>query len=91
MANERLEAQNKANMLKPEMVGHKYKHFKGGVYVIDNIGIHSETAELFVVYSNEHNPDLTWCRPLDMFLSEVDHEKYPDVTQKLRFEKMDKI
>lgn len=49
------------------------------------VATHTETKEELVVYM--HN-DKIWARPLDMFLSEVDHEKYPDVTQKYRFERI---
>ena len=70
-----------------------FKHFKGNLYKIIAVGHHSETKEKLVVYydlsgknSTEHDPCI---RPLDMFMSEVDHEKYPDVKQKYRFEKIE--
>lgn len=64
--------------------GEKYKHFKIGK-IVEVIGIsrHTENQEWTVVYRYE---DKIWNRPLDMFMSEVDHEKYPDVAQKYRFE-----
>ena len=65
-----------------------YKHFKGNIYVITDIAIHSETKEPMVIYKNFDNPDLVWCRPLSMFMSKVDHEKYPEVKQIMRFEKI---
>ena len=69
-----------------------YKHFKGNYYMIIAVGHHSETGEKMVVYydlSGENSTLVNPCiRPLDMFMSEVDHEKYPDVKQKYRFEKV---
>ena len=49
------------------------------------IGIsrHTETEEVSVVYSYEGQ---IWNRPLNMFMSEVDRRKYPNVSQKYRFE-----
>ena len=63
-----------------------YKHFKGDYYLVVDIANHSETKEKYVVYRQLYNDGKLWIRPLDMFTSEVDHEKYPDVKQKYRFE-----
>lgn len=68
-----------------------YKHFKGKLYEIIAVGHHSETKERMVVYYDILGQNSTindpCIRPLEMFMSEVDHEKYPDVKQKYRFEK----
>ena len=72
-----------------------YRHFKGNLYEIIAVGHHSETKEQMVVYydlsgknSTIDNPCI---RPLDMFMSEVDHRKYPNVKQKYRFQKVIKL
>ena len=83
----RMDAQITSNQYKEKMVGKKYKHFKGGMYEVVDIAVHSETSELMVVYKS-CSQSLCWVRPLDMFLSEVDKEKYPDVEQKMRFEEV---
>ncbi len=65
---------------------HVYRHFKGDYYLTEDIANDSETGEPFVVYRKLYGDGGLWIRPLKMFLSEVDREKYPDCEQKYRFE-----
>ena len=66
-----------------------YKHFKGDYYLLEDVARDSETDEEMVIYRKLYEDCTLWIRPLKMFLSEVDHEKYPDVKQKYRFELQD--
>lgn len=72
-----------------------YRHFKGGIYRLLHVGKHTETGDVVCVYECRVPGESTncisktgdiWVRPYDMFFSEVDHEKYPDVEQKYRME-----
>ena len=82
-----METENKA-----VLVGGVYRHFKGFTARIITLATHTETGEQLVIYeckgaeSSGNHKDGIYARPLEMFLSEVDHEKYPEVMQQYRFE-----
>lgn len=72
--------------------GDIYRHFKGKMYQILDIVYDSETnnddePKKVVVYQALYGEKLKWTRPYEMFTSEVDHQKYPNVKQPYRFEK----
>ena len=66
-----------------------YKHFKGDYYIVEDVAIHSETNEKYVVYRQLYGESKLYIRPYDMFTSKVDKIKYPEVKQKYRFELQD--
>ena len=68
------------------IAGRKYRHFKNKMYEVIGIATHSETGEDYVVYKPLYGEQKMYIRPLDMFASKVDREKYPDVKQEYRFE-----
>lgn len=82
----RMNNQKLAKEYREKLVGKKFKHFKGNIYKVIEVGIHSEDAGCMVIYHTDSDESLVWVRPLEMFLSEVDKNKYPDVEQKYRFE-----
>ncbi len=66
-------------------IGNVYRHFKGHIVEVLNIGKDASTLEELVIYKHLKTNEV-WVRPLKEFESEVDHNKYPDVKQKYRFE-----
>ena len=67
-------------------VGQTYRHFKGNLYKILAMAMHTETDESLVIYQALYGEKTVYARPQKMFLEEIDLVKYPTAEQKLRFE-----
>ena len=63
-----------------------YRHYKGDLYIVEDVCRHSETGEEMVLYRALYDDGQLWARPMEIFLDELDCKKYPDVKQKYRFE-----
>lgn len=63
------------------MINRVYRHFKGGLYLVMDIAINSETMEEMVVYRALYGDNKLWVRPKDMFLDVVNRNN-----QEHRFE-----
>ena len=58
-----------------------YKHYKGDLYIVEDIIYNSETNEKMVAYRALYGDNKLWCRPYDMFMDEVNKNSH-----KYRFE-----
>ena len=51
-----------------------YKHYKGNLYEVLDVGRHSETEEWMVIYRTLYGDEGTWVRPFEMFIESIEFE-----------------
>ena len=86
-----MEIQDKVKRVKDEMIGHKYKHFKGNEYIVVDVGLNIENNNIIVMVRDMKNPSITQCISYAKFTSNVDKTKYPKSKQRMVFGKIGTI
>ena len=51
-----------------------YKHYKGNLYRVIGIGVHSESLEKLVIYRAVDDTNKIWVRPLNMWNEEIEKD-----------------
>jgi len=63
-----------------------YKHYKGNLYIVEDIALNSDNLEKYVIYRALYGDNVLFTRPLSEFLEVLDKNQFPNVKQKYRFE-----
>lgn len=66
-----------------------YRHFKGNIYKVLGIALHTETGEELVIYQAQYGEYRLFARPIEMFSARLDKTQYPDASQTYRFEQIE--
>lgn len=65
---------DKKEVTVPALQKGRYRHFKGNLYEVVDVALHSETMEPHVVYRALYGEGGLWIRPLSMFLEIVERD-----------------
>ncbi len=71
MGQKAMESQKVAKEERSKLVGRTFRHFKGGLYLVEDVAVGSESEEPVVIYSSVSNRDYLWARPLSSFKDHV--------------------
>lgn len=66
-----------------------YRHYKGVLYLVEDIATHSETGKEMVIYRGLYDGSPLWVRPKSLFLNKLDTKKAQEFGQEYRFELQD--